>query len=144
MSNTPKMLTDLAADLGGKVEDVQYFPDGTGGATISYPLPSDHWSLGEKYAPNIPAMPFRMGSDDFATVAVFPNAGWPDRSARFTREEMAETIRAAGRYAYRCATLNGTEPDMDPDALLQSLVVGLLGYWTATGYSADADANPHA
>jgi hypothetical protein len=90
---------------------------------VSFPLPAGHWSTqGGASGFNVPPMPWRVGEGP-------------------ARTEMAETIRAAGRYAYRASTLNGTE-DMDPDALLQNLIVGLLGYWTADGLSSDAWANP--
>lgn len=42
-------------------------------------------------------------------------------------------LRAGGKYAYRCATMNGKMDDMDPDALLNNLVVGMLGVWTPDG-----------
>ena len=55
---------------------------------------------------------------------------------------MADRVRAAGKYAVRCATMNGKEMDFDPDALLQNLVTGFLGYHTENGLSDDEDANP--
>ena len=52
-------------------------------------------------------------------------------------------IRLAGKYAVRCATMNGKEMDFDPDALLQNLVVGFLGYFTEDGLDHEDDwANP--
>lgn len=36
------------------------------------------------------------------------------------------------------------KPSPDPDALLQNLVVGFLGYWTNDGLSSDEWANPKA
>ena len=38
--------------------------------------------------------------------------------------------------------MNGKEMDFDPGALLQNLVVGMLGYWTENGLSSDEWANP--
>jgi hypothetical protein len=61
---------------------------------------------------------------------------------RMTRTEFAAKIREVGKYATRCATMNGKEMDFDPDALLNNLVVGLLGYWTESGLSSDEWANP--
>ncbi len=87
-------------------------------------------------------MPFRMGATDHAVVALFPNTGWPHRHTRLTKQEFAEHIRQACRYAYRASTMNGKEPDLSPDALVQNMVNGMLGYWTETGLSADEWANP--
>ena len=49
------------------------------------------------------------------------------------REDLVAALRAAGRYACRASTMNGKEMDFDPDAMLQNLVVGLLGEWTDDG-----------
>lgn len=114
----------LADAVGGTIEHVERLPDGTGAAVLSMPLPADHWLTRPGY--NVPPMVFRKGTDD------------PER------QEWAEKIRAAGRYAVRCATMNGAENDFDPDALVQNLVVGMLGYFTPDGLSSDSDANPPA
>ena len=111
----------LIADIGGKVDDVVVLPDGSGFATASFPLPQNHWSI--QPGLNVPPMSFRM-------------IECPQR------REMAEKVRAAIRYAYRAATMNGKETDLDPDALVQNAIVGLLGYHTADGLSSDAWANP--
>ena len=55
-------------------------------------------------------MPLRMGTDN------------PERQA------MNQKVWAAAKYAVRSATMNGKEPDFDPDALCQNMVVGLLGF----------------
>jgi hypothetical protein len=114
----------LADAVGGTIEHVERLPDGSGAAVMSMPLPTNHWLTQPGY--NVPPMVFRKGTDDPA------------------RQEWAEKIRAAGRYAVRCATMNGAEDDFDPDALVQNLVVGMLGYFTPDGLSSDADANPPA
>lgn len=49
------------------------------------------------------------------------------------RNELADQICAAARHAIRASTMNGTEKDFDPDAMVQNIVVGLLGYWTEDG-----------
>ena len=121
----PDILQRLAADIGGQIEHVgPRLPDGSGYAVMSMPLPSDHWSLvqTEQYEP--PPMPFRKGTDD------------PQY------EEWVAAIRAAGQYAYRAATMQGRDPDLDPDALVQNFVTGLIGYHTRDGLSQDAWANP--
>jgi len=136
----PDHVQQIADSVGGTIDECALLPDGSGFATMSMPLPANHWL----HAPgdNVPPMPFRMGQGEHATIVTFPNRGYPDRSRRMTRQEFAEHIRAAARYALRASTMNGREPDYDPDAVLQNLVVGLLGYWTATGLSNDPEANP--
>lgn len=115
----------LIEDIGGTIEEVGRLPDGSGYAVTSFPLPDDHW-LTRPSDFNVPPMPMRMGTDD-------PH-----------RKELNEQVRAAARYAVRCATGNGTIDDFDPDALVQSMVVGLLGYHTPDGLSEDDWANPGA
>lgn len=51
------------------------------------------------------------------------------------RAEMKEMLQKAGRYAVRSATANGELDDFDPDALIQNLIVGMLGYNTLDGLS---------
>jgi hypothetical protein len=106
----------IADAVGGKIGWAATLPDGSGAAVMSMPLPKDHWLTKEGWNEVSPA-PFLMGTDD-------PR-----------RKEWAEKIREAGKYAYRCATANGKEEDIDPDALLQNLVVGMLGVWTPDGKS---------
>jgi hypothetical protein len=112
----------LADAVGGTIEHVERLPDGSGAAVMSMPLPANHWLTQPGY--NVPPMVMRMGTSQ------------PERKV------WEEQIRAAGRYAVRCATMNGTEDDFDPDALVQNLVVGMLGYFTPNGLSSDTDANP--
>lgn len=104
-------LQELAESTGGRINEVGALPDGSGFATMSFPLPKNHWA----YQPTgEPPMPFRVGTG-------------------MLRNELAERIRAAGKYAYKASTMSGREQDLDPDALLQNLIVGLLGYWTEDG-----------
>ena len=91
---------------------------------MSMPLPKDHWLTEDGY--NVPPMGLRMGTDN------------PERRA------MNAKVRAAAKYAVRCATMNGKVIDFDPDALCQSMIVGLLGYHTPDGLNSDAWANPAA
>lgn len=117
----------LAEDLGGEIKEAGILPDNSGFAVMSMPLPKDHWLTKEGF--NVPPMPMRMGTESILVHGK-------------TRQMWAEELRAAGRYAVRCATMNGKENDFDPDALIQCLVVGFLGYWTPDGLSSDAWANP--
>jgi hypothetical protein len=108
-------VSQIAAAGGGTVDHVERLPDGSGAATISFPLPPNHWLTQPGY--DEPPMPFRRGTDD------------PEH------QEWAEKIRAAARYAVRGATMNGTEEGFDPDALVQNMVVGMIGYFTPDGLS---------
>lgn len=97
---------------GIEVSPVTVLPDGSAFCTASFPLPADHWLIAEGY--NVPPMPLRMGEGHARAV-------------------MADKVRAAARYAIRASTMNGAEEDFDPDAMVQNMVVGLLGYWTPDG-----------
>jgi len=113
----------LITEAGGTLHEIGALPDGSGFATASFPLPKDHWLYANGY--NVPPMPLRMGCDD-------PR-----------RQEFNEMVCAAARYAIRASTMNGKHNDFDPDAMVQNMVVGLLGYHTDSGLS-DLDdwANP--
>lgn len=124
-----ELVRKLAADIGGTIEEMQRLPDGSGFAIMSMPLPKDHWSVVNPEASNEPPMRLRCG--ETGGLIVIRNG----ETLTFTRQQMAELIREAGRYAYRCATMNGKDTDIDPDALLQNLVVGMIGYWTDSGLS---------
>ncbi len=87
-------------------------PDGSGAFVASWPLPKDHWLYDERRSE--PPMPMRVGEGA-------------------ERDVRAQQVRSAARFAIRAATMNGKEPDFDPDALVQNMVIGLLGYWTADG-----------
>jgi len=87
-------------------------PDGSGAFVASWPLPKTHWIYAEH--DNVAPAFMRIGVGE-------------------KRNELAHQIASAARYAIRGATMNGTEMDFDPDALVQNLVVGLLGPWTEDG-----------
>jgi hypothetical protein len=130
----PPQLQEIAKAVGGTVDECAALPDGSGFATMSFPLPPHHWLYAE--GDNVPPMPWRVGNEGVLY------AGGPLGVKPFTRQELAADIRAAARYAIRASTLNGTETDFDPDAMVQNFVVGLLGYWTLDGLShADDDSN---
>lgn len=113
-------LIKLARDLGGKLEEVHRLPDGSGFATMSLPLPKGHWLTKRGF--NKPPMLFRLGTEDAPRC-------------NMTRVMWAKKIRTCGKYAIRASTGNGKIVDFDPDAMLQNLVVGMLGYWTPDGLS---------
>ena len=122
--NSIDALNEICRTTNGKITDGGILPDGSGFACISMPLPKNHWLLHNPEGVNVPPMPFRMGT------------GHP------CRKGFEQALRDAGKYACRCATMNGKEMDFDPDALIQSLIVGFLGYHTENGLSSDDFANP--
>jgi len=124
VSNGKNIVREIAHATGGTIHEMDSLPDGSGFATVSYPLRHDHWLYADNgYEP--PPMPMRMGKDD---------------PRRCHYEQM---IKRAAQYAVRAATMKGKEMDFDPDALVQNMVVGMLGYHTPDGLSGlDAWANP--
>lgn len=121
----PKNVTDLIEGAGGRIESMTLLPDGHGVATASFPLPKEHWLYADDGSFDAPPMPMRMGTND-------PR-----------RQQFNEWVRQAAMYAVRAATMKGKESDFDPDALVQNMVVGLLGYHTPDGVCGmDAWANP--
>jgi len=114
-----KHVEEIAKACDGKIEEVGGpLPDGSGFAIMSMELPEDHWiyecDKDGFYADT--TAPFRMGIGPL-------------------RDALADAIRQAGKYAVRASTMGGREMDFDPDAMLQNLVVGFLGYWTEDGFS---------
>lgn len=110
-----EIVNQLAKDIGGKIEEIQRLPDGSGFAVMSMPLPKDHWLTQPGF--NYPPAPFLMGTSN------------PER------DQWAQKIRIAAKYAIRASTMNGKEDDFDPDAMVENFVCGMLGYWTHDGKS---------
>lgn len=146
-------LTKMAEDKGGSLTMHQIKNEQGetvhGFATMSMPLRKDHWiyQKAEDGFGSPPPMPLRMGAEDHATLVVTTSPandpGWATaRHLTLNRRQMADLIRSAGKYAVRSATMHGVDMDFDPDAMLQNLVVGFLGYWTATGLTSDEWDNP--
>jgi hypothetical protein len=96
-------------------------PDGSGFSTATLPLPKDHWIYAEQPPP---PMGLRCGT------------------ANKLRRVLVEYVQEAARYAVRDATMCGREKDFDPDAIVQSMVVGLLGYSTEDGLGSEEWQNP--
>jgi hypothetical protein len=137
-NKVPKILKELADTVGGEITYVSgLLSDGSGFATMSMPLRKDHWIYDrgpEKF--NVPPMVFRMGARQKARLLI------GSKLVTMDKEAFRQRIREAGKYAVRSATMNGEEMDFDPDALLQNLVIGFLGYFTESGLSEDEWANP--
>lgn len=111
--------------MANSKDTVTVLPDGSAFGVMSLPLPADHW-LYETDAEGFtgpPPMPLRMGEG-------------PARAA------MAAKVAAAARYAIKASTMNGKDDDFDPDAMVQNMVVGLLGYWTADGLGGEPWEDP--
>ncbi|MDE2104641.1 MAG: hypothetical protein KGL39_45820 [Patescibacteria group bacterium] len=87
-------------------------PDGSGFMIGEFPLPKDHWLLrdGDNRVP----MRLRVGI----------NSPY--------RKQLEWVFRAAVRYGLRVSTMNGKEA-LDPDALVQNVIVGALGVATPDG-----------
>lgn len=121
-----ELVEKLAKDVGGTIEEIGVLPDNSGFATMSMPLPKDHWLYtlgGEEYLR--PPMPMRLGTDH-------PR-----------HREIVAMVRAAAQYGICAATDNGKIEDFDPDAMVSNIVVGLLGYFTPDGLDSQDDwANP--
>jgi hypothetical protein len=128
----------LIKDLGGQVEERgPVLDDGSSFMLGTFPLPPDHWALQDDGQFEPPPMGLRLGTDKTVEIRFAD-----DEPRTYTREELAGLLRLAARYAYRASTLHGKYPDLDPDALVQNFIVGVLGYWTPDGLSQDEWANP--
>ena len=106
--------------------DDPILPDGSSFFTASFPLPEDHW-IYQKDEDGFnfpPPMSFRAGTKNEI------------------RKQLENQIREAGKYAVRAATMCGEDMDFDPDAMIQNLIVGMLGYHTKDGLSGDDWGNP--
>ncbi len=112
MKMSEEHVMKLADMVGGKIKEMQRLPDGSGFAVMSMPLPKDHWLTEEGF--NEPPSPWKIGKGK-------------------KRDEIANQVRAAAKYAIRASTMNGKEDDFDPDAMVQNFVIGMLGYWTHDG-----------
>jgi hypothetical protein len=103
------------------MNDTTVLPDGSAFFTGSFPLPKDHWL----YAPR---SEWDSDRDEYAEVPV-PILTQTNRDA----------VVAAVRYAIRGATMQGTDMDFDPDALVQNAVYALCGpFGKATAVDAGA------
>jgi hypothetical protein len=102
-----------------KDKTITVLPDGSAFFVAGFPLPKDHWIY--KKEDDSPA-PFRCGIGEKVVLDL-------------TREQFADHIRAATQYAIRASTMNGKDDVFDPDAMIQNMVVGMLGYHMDDGKS---------
>lgn len=87
-------------------------PDGSGFFTGSLPLPKNHWL----YAPGA------EGWDNLRECS-------PDLPHPVLEIVHRQAVQDAVRYAIRAATLNGSDMNFDPDALVQNTVIALCGFY---------------
>lgn len=114
-------------------------PDGSAFAEISFPLPQSHWlykTTPEGYTPE-PPMGLRCGTlkyiqDTTGQPVPTPPIDVLKIESKY-RDVLARHVENAVRYGLKCATRDGKEKDFDPDAVVQSTIVGLFGFYTATG-----------
>ena len=110
-SKAPAVLQELANAVGGKIDFVSDpLPDGSGFATMSLPLPKDHWL----YAPQCQEWD---NVRDTSADTPLPILG----------DDQREAVMAAMRYAIRGATMRGQEMGFDPDALALNAAYALCG-----------------
>lgn len=83
--------------------------------TMSIALPKDHWI----YTPD----------ESFEPPYPMPGSKGENRH----KDRMAKNLTKASREAIRRATMNGAEKDFDPDALVQNLLVAVMGPWRSAG-----------
>jgi len=119
--------TPAACQNSGTITAIGSLPDGSSFASVSTPLPKSHWIYNTDGSADAgePPMPFRMGIGSVKTVG----------NRILTRRDFADAIRKAGQYAVRASTMCGKDENFDPDAMVQNLIVGMLGYWTTDGTS---------
>jgi hypothetical protein len=82
----------------------------SGFAVVSFPLPEDHWL----YAPNVGGWDATRGCPADLPLPVLDNSH-------------REAVKQAVRWALRGATMNGTESNFDPDALVLNAAYALCG-----------------
>lgn len=85
-------------------------PDGSAFMTGSLPLPKDHWL----YAPQCAEW------DSVRDTSA-------DTPRPILNNSHRQAVIAAMRYAIRGATMNGNDPDFDPDALALNVAYALCG-----------------
>ncbi len=106
-------LVDLVKGAGAtKVSPPTALPDGSGFFTASWPLPKDHWL----YSKTDEKPPAPMLTQTRLETVAAPTYG-----------TMRAKIYAAVKHVYRSATAQGTDLDIDPDALCIDLANVLIG-----------------
>lgn len=108
---TLKHVEEIAAAVGGTITSVGGpLSDGSGFATVSFPLPKDHWI----YAPR--CQEWDQVRDESA-----------DCPHPILDNSKRQAVIEAMRWAIRGATMRGQEMDFDPDALALNAAYALCG-----------------
>lgn len=126
MNSIPTPIAEIADATGATILDCQSVPDGSGFATMALALPNDHWVYeadADGYPPR-PHYPMRAGKDSKAR----------DYLSRILTEY-------GGKYAVRTTTLCGRETDIDYDALVRNVEIGLFGVYTTDGLNSMGDGH---
>jgi len=98
--------------------EVTILPDGSAFGVISIPLPEDHWL----YAPQC-----KKWDNERDCPADLPKP--------IVGNTLRDHVKIAARWAVRGATMNGTEPNFDPDALVLNFAYALCGAVGTRGMS---------
>jgi hypothetical protein len=106
--------------------EVTILPDGSAFAVVEMALPADHWLYSRDIEGFVepPPMTIRAG-----TASIY-------------RKELVTKITQAARYAVRASTACGKVQDFDPDAMVQNMIIGLVGYFTEDGLGSEPWQNP--
>jgi len=107
-------------------DNLTVLPDGSAFAVVEMALPKDHWLYARDTEGFVgpPPMTIRAGT------------------ASSYRKEMTNRITQAARYAIKASTNCGQTMDFDPDAMVQNMIIGLLGYYTKDGLGSEPWQNP--
>ncbi len=116
--NSAPVMVTILPDGRGIIDDtlpsdhkisipVTVLPDGSAFMITSTPLPKDHWLYEE--------------ADNKLPKCILTSEIVQDS------EKLKYLIRTAGKYAIKACTNNGKDMDFDPDAMLQHLVLALMG-----------------
>lgn len=124
-NETPDIISEIADACGGTIHEcVNDVGDGSGFATMSIPLPEDHWLYEtdeQGFTPN-PTYELLLGGG---------------RARRYFEDLLQPGIRNGIKAATRC----GRDDDFDPDAMARNIVIGHFGVYTADGLSGGDDAH---
>lgn len=104
-------------------------------------LPEDHWLHRSKIS-QLPENHWLFSNPEYRTPPMGLRVGQVVPGDSRYRAVLSRHVVNAARYALRDATRNGTSRDIDPDALVQQIVIGLFGYHTDQGLSAEPTHNP--
>jgi len=119
-TETPQLISDLADMTGGTIHEcVNDLGDGSGFATMSFPLPEDHWLYTTDKYGFTPNPEYRL------------LVGGHYKTRRYLEDQMLPGVQ----HGIKAATSNGRLEDFDPDALAKNVLIANFGVYTETGLS---------